>query len=81
MSAFPQLGYGFKSNTSHITEDILPTDEVFTWWDCISDDTKIELIVKQHPDCLKQSDLMRIALWNLYCKNPQKLFDKFFEEK
>lgn len=41
---------------------------------------KADLIVKQHPDCLNQSALMRFALWQRYNKNPQKLFDKWIEE-
>lgn len=80
MAAFPQLGYGYKSNTSHIAKDVPATDEALTWWRHISDDMKADLIVKEHPKCLNQSDLMRFALWQLYNKNPQKLFDKWIEE-
>ena len=75
MAAFPQLGYGYKSNISHIA-----TDEALAWWRHISDDVKTDLIVKEHPKCLNKSDLMRFALWQYYNKNPQKLFDKWIEE-
>lgn len=80
MSAFPQLGYGYKSNTSHISEDIEPSNDALAWWRHISDEEKADLIIKQHPNCLNQSDLLRFALWNSYNKNPQKLFDKWIEE-
>lgn len=62
------------------TEDIPATDEALAWWRHISNDMKADLIVKEHPNCLNQSDLMRFALFQLYSKNPQKLFDKWIEE-
>jgi hypothetical protein len=81
MAAFPQLGYGFKSNTSHIAVEVPATEEAIMWWrHCLTPDQKADLIVKDHPNCLKQSDLMRMALWRLYERNPQKLFDKWIEE-
>lgn len=81
MSAFPKLGYGFKSNTSHIVKDIPATEEAIDWWrHCLTDEQRGELIVKEHPECLRQSDLMRFALCCLYDKNPQKIFDKWIKE-
>lgn len=81
MAAFPQLGYGYKSNTSHVAKDVPATDEALAWWrHCLTNDQKVELIVKEHPNCLRQSDLMRMALWILYNRNPQKLFDKWIKE-
>jgi hypothetical protein len=81
MVAFPQLGYGFKSNTSHIAKETPATEEALAWWrQCLTDEQKADLIVKEHPKCLNQSDLMRFALWRLYNKNPQKLFDKWIKE-
>jgi len=67
MAAFPQLGYGFKSNTSHIAVEVPATEEAIMWWrHCLTPDQK--------------ADLMRMALWRLYERNPQKLFDKWIEE-
>ena len=81
MSAFPQLGYGFKSNISHIAKEVSTTEEAIAWWrNCLTDNQKVDLIVKEHPGCLNQSDLMRFALWTKYNKNPQKLFDKWIKE-
>jgi len=79
MTAFPQLGYGYKSNTN-IAKDVPPSGDAIIWWRHLTDDKKAELIVVEHPDCLNQSDLMRFALWRLYNRNPQKLFDKYVEE-
>ena len=81
MAAFPQLGYGYKSNTSHIAVEVQATEEAIMWWrHCLSPEKKAELIVKNHPDCLKQSYLMRISLWWIYDKNPQKLFNEWIKE-
>lgn len=81
MTAFPQLGYGYKSNTSHIATE-KPTSEVaIMWWrHCLTDDQKVDLIVKKHPQCLNQSGLMRFSLWKIYNENPQKLYDDWIKE-
>ena len=80
MTVFPQLGYGYKSNTSHIAKSE-PSAISLTWWrNCLTDDQKADLIVKKHPQCLKQSGLMRFSLWKIYNENPQKLYDDWIKE-
>jgi hypothetical protein len=77
MAAFPQLGTGFKSNSDHIAKEIPPTEQALFWWrNCLTESEKADLIIKEHPNCLKQSEMLRMALWILYDKNPQKLYDK-----
>ena len=81
MSAFPQLGYGYKSNTSHIAVDVSPSKECILWWrHCLTDDQKVDLIIKRHPECLKQSGLRRWSLWKIYNENPQKLYNDWVKE-
>ena len=51
------------------------------WWrHCLTDDQKVDLIVKKHPECLRQSVLMRLSLWRIYNNNPQKLYDDWIKE-
>ena len=81
MTAFPQLGYGYKSNTSHIVKGVQTSKDAELWWKhCLTDDQKADLIVKRHPECLRQSGLMRLALWRIYNNNPQKLYDEWLKD-
>lgn len=81
MVAFPQLGYGYKSNTSHIVKNSEPSAISLAWWrNCLTDDQKVDLIVKKHPECLHQSGLRRLSLWKIYSENPQKLYDEWIKE-
>ena len=52
--------------------------EAEDWWRNISDEEKLSLIIKERPDYLRYSGLMKFAILNNYNKNPQKLFDKYF---
>lgn len=79
MTAFPQLGHGFNSNVVTAPENPASEEAKF-WWRHLSDDKKVELIIKEHPDSVNQSPMMRMALWIFFNKNPQKLFDKAIEE-
>jgi hypothetical protein len=80
MAAFPQLGYGYKSNTSHIAKGVEASKDVELWWKhCLTDDQKVDLIVKRHPECLHQSGLRRWSLWEIYNKNPQKLYNDWIK--
>jgi len=56
------------------------TDAIAWWRHCLTDQQKVELIIKEHPNSVHQSDLMRLALWSHYNKNPQKLFDNWVKE-
>jgi hypothetical protein len=81
MAAFPQLGYGYKSNTSHIVEDTEPTEEARAWWEnCLTSDQRVQLIIKQHPGCDTGSGMLLFGLHVSYSKNPQKLFNKWIEQ-
>lgn len=81
MAAFPELGYGYKSNTSHIVNDIGPTEEAIAWWEnCLTTDERIELIIKEHPNCDNGSDMLLFGLHVSYSNNPQKLFNKWIKE-
>jgi hypothetical protein len=81
MAAFPQLGYGYHSNTSHIVKEVQASKDAELWWrHCLTDDQKIELIIKRHPNCINQSQLMRLSLWRLYNNNPQKLYDEWVKD-
>ena len=80
MAAFPQLGYGFKSNTSHVIKKEPVITEALTWWRQLTNDRKAELIVKENPNSLRESRMRKEFLWTGYDKNPQVLFDKYHEE-
>lgn len=78
--AFPQLGYGFKSNNSHIAKPEEASDEAKHWWRYLSEEKKIEMLIKHKPDLMKMSSLMALAILNNANKNPQMLFDLEFPE-
>lgn len=81
MTAFTQLGYGYKSNTSHIAAKSEPSEISLAWWrNCLTEKQKVDLIVKKHPECLTQSFLRRLSLWKIYNENPQKLYDDWMGE-
>ena len=81
MSAFPQLGYGYKSNTSHIATETPPTEEAIMWWKhCLTTDERVELIKKHHPNCERGSGMLLFGLHVSYTNNPQKLYDEWVKE-
>lgn len=46
MTAFPQLGYGFKTNVRTLPE-CKPSFKAKQWWDNLSDENRIE-IAREH---------------------------------
>lgn len=78
--AFPQLGYGYKSNTSHIAKPEEASEEAQYWWRYLSEEQKIEMLIKHKPDLMKMSSLMAYSAFNNANKNPQMLFDLEFPE-
>jgi hypothetical protein len=75
--------YRGNYGTKHTNKNIETTEEdkVRFWWGhCLTDDQKVDLIVKRHPECLTQSGLRRWSLWEIYNKNPQKLYNDWIKE-
>lgn len=80
MVAFPQLGYGYKSNASHIVKNE-PSREAVAWWrNYLTDKQQVEIIEKRHPNCHNGSGMLLFALHVNYSKNPQKLYDEWIKE-
>jgi hypothetical protein len=81
MAAFPQLGYGYKSNTSHIVKNE-PSNESLMWWKhCLTDKQRIEIIERHHPNCHNGSGMLLFGLHVAYSKNPQKFYDEWIGEQ
>ena len=81
MAAFPQLGYGYHSNTSHIAKSE-PSPISLAWWrNCLTTKQQIELIEKLHPNCHNGSGMLLWGLHVTYSKNPQKLYDEWIKKQ
>jgi hypothetical protein len=81
MAAFPQLGYGYHSNTSHIVKSE-PSPIALAWWrNCLTIKQQIELIEKLHPNCHNGSGMLLCGLHITYSKNPQKLYDEWIKKQ
>jgi hypothetical protein len=63
MSVLP-LGHGFKTNIRTIKNN--PSNESVMWWRILSESQKADLIIKQYPNCINQSILMRMSLYKVY---------------
>ena len=72
MVAFPQLGYGYKSNTSHIVKNE-PSREAVAWWrNYLTDKQQVEIIEKRHPNCHNGSGMLLLKTHKSYMMNGLK---------
>jgi len=78
MTAFPQLGTGFKSNTSHLVKEIEPSQYAIDWWrNDLTNDEKLQILLKEHEGWCDLSNITKSVILMSYHSNPQHLYEKY----
>lgn len=79
MSAFSQLGHGFKSNVVTVkSKKVDPGIKIL--WNHLSTEDKLNMILKEYPEFWKRSDLFRYAIISMIEKDPSDILQKHMPE-
>ena len=77
MNNFPHNGEFYDNR---VTIKLNPSEDSKDWWSMLSEDERIDMMIKHNPDILKRSALGRWSAYRYCCENPQPLFEKEFPE-